>query len=245
MAAKTKTKSPPAPRRFERPNLLTSLVFVLPLLVFYEIGVLSSNRLNGADLITTTLLRLVGMRVFIWIQIGLIAAVVGIAVYLRRKQRFSIGHILPVLLESGIYALTMGTLIIFVMVDILGIDPRLAATGALKSASVFEKLVTSVGAGVHEELVFRLLMLGGLFGLLQRLKLIERSWLALIVALLISSALFSAAHHIGSLGDPLKVGVFTYRLIAGMIFGLLYHYRSFAIAVYTHTLYDIYVLLIG
>jgi hypothetical protein len=240
------TKSPaPAGGRFERANLLTSLVFVLPLLVFYEIGVLSSDRLNGADLITTTLLRLVGMKTFIWIQLGLIAVVIGIALYLRQKQRFSLGQILPVLLESGIYALTMGTLIIFVMVDVLGIDPRLAASGALKSAGVFDKLVISVGAGVHEELVFRLLMMGGLFWLLQRLKLIERGWLALLVALLISSTLFSAAHHIGALGDPLKLGVFTYRVIAGAIFGLLYHYRSFAIAVYTHTLYDIYVLLIG
>lgn len=249
MAGKTsktsKAKSSTPPGRFERANLLTSLVLVLPLLVFYEIGVLSSDRLNGADLITQTLLRLVDMKTFLLIQVGLIGVVIGIAIYLRRTQRFSIGHILPVLLESGIYALTMGTLIIFVMVDVLGIDPRLAASEALQNASVFDKLVISVGAGVHEELVFRLLIFGGLLWLLQRSKLIERRWLALLVALLVSSVLFSAAHHIGSLGDPLKLGVFTYRLIAGVIFGLLYHYRSFAIAVYTHTLYDIYVLLIG
>ena len=46
----------------------------------------------------------------------------------------------------------------------------------LAKASLFEKLVMSVGAGVHEELVFRLLLLGGLLWLLQATKLVERRW---------------------------------------------------------------------
>lgn len=247
MATKRPSKTPAHPPggRFERANLLTSLVLVLPLLVFYEIGVLTSDRMNGADLVTSTLLKLMGVRGFVWLQLGVMAVVIAIAVYLRSKQQLRLGHILPVLLESGIYALTMGTLIIFVMVDLLHIDPRLATSGPLAQASVFQKLVMSVGAGVHEELVFRLFMLGGLFWLLHKSKLIERPWLAFLVALLVSSVVFSLAHHVGPLGDPLRLGVFVYRVIAGLIFGLLFHYRSFAIAVYTHAFYDIYVMLIG
>jgi hypothetical protein len=51
-------------------------------------------------------------------------------------------------------------------------------------------------------------------------------------------------HHIPPYGDPLHVGVFVFRALAGCFFGLIYWSRGFAIAVYTHALYDIYVLLV-
>lgn len=238
---------PSTPRRpslWAKANLLTSLVLVLPLLVFYEIGVLASDQMNGADLITSTLVRAFGVKGLIWTQVGLMVIVVAIAIYLRRNQQLSLRQILPVLIESLLYALLMGSFIIFVMVDLLGIDPRLAAT-PLSRAGVFQKLVMSVGAGVHEELVFRLLLLGGLSALLTKTGLVKRTWLAFVIALVISSLLFSAVHHIGPLGDPLRVGVFVYRAIAGVLFGLLFQLRGFAIAVYTHALYDIYVLIIA
>lgn len=234
--------SPRPASLWAKANLLTSLVLVLPLLVFYEIGVLTSDQMNGADLITSTLVRAFGVQGLIWTQLGLMAVVVGIAIYLRRNQQLSVRHILPVLVESLIYALMMGTFIIFVMVDLMGIDPRLAAA-PLAKAGIFQRLVMSVGAGVHEEFVFRLLLLGGLVALMTKTHMVKQPWVAFLVALLISSVLFSAVHHIGPLGDPLRVGVFVYRTIAGVLFGLLYQFRGFAIAVYTHTLYDVYVLI--
>jgi membrane protease YdiL (CAAX protease family) len=239
--ADPKTKRP----WLQKSNLLTSLVLVLPLLVFYEIGVLASDRMNGADFITGTLIRLVGITGLVWVQVGIIAIVIGLAVYLRKKEEFRVSQIIPVLIESGIYAITMGTLIVFVMVDLMGIDPRLAAGSPLDSLGPFQKLVMSVGAGFHEELVFRLLIMGGLIAILTKSKIVTKQWLALVIALLVSSVLFSAAHHIGPLGDPWKIGVFVYRTIAGVLFGLLFQFRGFAIAVYTHTLYDVYVLLLA
>ncbi|MCB9557314.1 MAG: CPBP family intramembrane metalloprotease [Deltaproteobacteria bacterium] len=223
-------------------NLLTSLVFVVPLLVFYEIAVLNSRTINGADLVTDTLLRTVGRSGFIWIQLGVLAAVIGLALILRTKQRFNWKRIFPIILESALYASTMGVLISMVMVDVLGIDPRLAVD-PLKGASVFERLVMAVGAGVHEELMFRLGMMGGILLLCDRALRLRR-WLSVLIALLVSSIAFALAHHIGPLGEPLRLGVFVYRAIAGVLFGLLYRYRGLAIAVYTHTLYDIYVMII-
>ena len=69
-------------------------------------------------------------------------------------------------------------------------------------------------------------------------------WVALVLAFVISSLAFSAVHHIPPYGDPLTVGVFTFRALAGVCFGLLYWFRGFAVAVYTHALYDVYVLLL-
>ncbi len=221
-------------------NLLTSLLLVFPLLLFYEVGVRFTDRLNGADFLTITLLRLVGSEGYFYVQAALVVAYLGLVLYMRRRHEFNIRQFVPVMLESGVYALTMGTLIIFVMVDLLQIDPRL---GAGSSAGIFERLVMSVGAGVHEEIVFRLLLLTGLT-LLGDKVLGLRGWLALGLAFVVSSLLFSAAHHVGPLGEELRLGVFVFRFLAGLVFAALYQYRGFAIAVYTHTLYDIYVLML-
>jgi hypothetical protein len=241
MAPKRQTSK----RRLRRgANLLTSVVLVLPLLVFYEVGVLFTARMNGADLITQWLLSIAGKDGFLLIQLGLVLAMVGLALYLKQKQQFDVQLFVPVLLESAIYALTMGTLIIFVMVDLLGIEPSLAAGGALARASVFERLVMAVGAGVHEELVFRLILMGGLLLLLERTFEL-RPWAAVTIAVVVSSLLFSAAHHIGPFGEPLRLAPLVYRSLAGVFFALLFRYRSFAIAVYTHALYDVYVMLLA
>ena len=103
--------------------------------------------------------------------------------------------------------------------------------------------VMSLGAGVWEEAVFRLGIMTGVVMLLERLLGLGR-WLAVTIALLVSSALFSAMHHIPPYGDPLQLGVFTFRVLAGCFFGLIYWTRGFAIAVYTHAIYDVYVLLL-
>lgn len=235
---------PASPSPSRNLNLLTNLVLVLPLLAIYEIGILFSDNLNGADFITTTLLQVVGKKGFIWAQFGLITLIVALTAYLRSKEELKLKQIVPVLIESLIYALVMGTLIIIIMVHILGINPRLAANSP-QSFSAFQKILISVGAGFHEELLFRLVIFGGLLYLLKRMPWIKKAFIQLILSLLISSILFSAAHHIGSYADPFTVGVFTYRFLAGIFFGLIFRFRSFAIAVYTHTFYDLYVLFLG
>jgi len=100
-----------------------------------------------------------------------------------------------------------------------------------------------VGAGVHEEIVFRLLLLNGL-ALLGDKVLGLRHWVAVMLAFVLSSLLFSAAHHVGPLGEELRVGVFVFRALAGLVFASLFQFRGFAIAVYTHSLYDVYVLML-
>jgi hypothetical protein len=152
---------------------------------------------------------------------------------------------IPVLLESALYAVTMGALIVFVMTRLLHIDPGLrihlpsAAAGA-PSVGFFVRIVLSFGAGVHEELVFRLLMIPGLIALGEKL-LGLRHWLALLFAFSVSAVLFSAAHHVVG-GEAWHIGVFVYRILCGLIFASIFQWRGFAVAVYTHALYDIFVL---
>jgi hypothetical protein len=91
--------------------------------------------------------------------------------------------------------------------------------------------------------VFRLGIMAGLAALLERVVGLRR-FVAATLALVVSAVLFSAVHHIPPYGDPFAVGVFLFRVLAGICFGLLFWFRGFAVAVYTHALYDLYVLIV-
>jgi membrane protease YdiL (CAAX protease family) len=229
-------------------NLLTSLILVFPLFLIYQVGVLFTlPMLNGADFLTVFLFRNLGLTTSAYLgYTALVAMAFVVAVILlRRRQHFDAGLVWRVFLESAIYALTMGSLIVFVMTRVFGVSPRLGGgeLGGVASQGFVTRLVMSVGAGVYEEAVFRLGILAGLTALLERGLGLRRT-LAALVGLTLSSLLFSAMHHIPPYGDAFAVGVFTFRVLAGACFGLLFWFRGFAVAVYTHALYDLYVLLV-
>jgi membrane protease YdiL (CAAX protease family) len=226
-------------------NLFTDLILIFPLLIVYQLGVLLTYpMLNGADFVSAILFGQLGFSrtQYLMFVLGVTVAFLGGVLVLRRhQQHFQPRVIVPVILESTIYALTMGSLIILVMTRLLGIEPSLSA--ALQKEGLVSRFVMSLGAGVYEELVFRLGLLGGTFALTQRLFHWNR-WFSLLVAFGVSSLAFSAVHHIPPYGDPIRIDIFTFRVLAGIFFGALYWTRGLAVAVYTHALYDVYVLLI-
>jgi len=211
-------------------DLAASLVLIVPLLLAYEIGVLFAGTVNGADVVTRALYSAVGSRGAYLLVHALLA--VGFLVWVRRDGRWrtlSLDVAAPVILEAAIYALTLGALGALVVEKLLGLG---LTTGSLVSA---------LGAGVHEELVFRLGAFAGLVALLARTRL-PRS-VSITIALLASAALFAAAHHAGVHGEPFTAHAFAYRCVAGCAFGLIFWFRSLAHAVYAHVLYDVVVAL--
>jgi membrane protease YdiL (CAAX protease family) len=236
-------------RRLVAPaNLMTSLVLIFPLFLFYQLGVLLSPEVvNGADLITGRLLRLLhqSAELYLLINVVLLLAFVLVVALLRRHQQFSLKMFVPVVLESALYAVTMGTLIVQVM-GWIGIDPSLSIEGAAAATaralpkSTVTRVALTLGAGVHEELVFRLTLLTGTVGLFHHVLGLRR-WLGIVLAFLVTSLLFSAAHHVLG-GEPWRLGVFVYRFFCGLVFATLFQLRGLAVAVYTHALYDVYVM---
>jgi membrane protease YdiL (CAAX protease family) len=225
-------------------NLLTSLILVFPLFLIYQVGVLFTlPMLNGADFVTTLLIQTFGLTRtgYLGFLGGVLVLFLMTVMALGRRQRFNRAVVVPVLLESVVWALTMGSLIVFVMTKVLGISPRLA--GGIEGQGLLARFVMSLGAGVYEETVFRLVLLSSLAFVLEKLVRIAR-WAALLGALLLSSAVFSAMHPLPPYGDPLAIGPFVFRVLAGIFFGLLFWRRGFAVAVYTHACYDIFVLVI-
>ena len=225
-------------------NLLTSLILVFPLFLIYQVGVLFTlPLLNGADFLTTLLfaslgLTLKGYLLFLASVVGVFALAVAL---LRRKQQFNGRVFLPVVLESTVYALTMGSFIVLLMTKVLGFPPSLAV--GLPEQGLLTRLVMSLGAGVYEETVFRLGLLGGSIAAFEKLLGMSR-WAAILGAFVFSSAVFSFAHYLPPTGDAFSFGSFTFRVLAGVVFGALYKLRGFAVAVYTHAFYDIFVLVI-
>jgi len=225
-------------------NILTSLILVFPLFIIYQVGVLFTlPMLNGADFVTTLLFSSLGLTLkgyLLFLASVVVAFALALAL-LKRKQQFNGRVFLPVLLESTIYALTMGSLIILVMTKVLGVSPTLAV--GLPDQGLLTRLVMSLGAGVYEETVFRLGLLSGCIAIFDRLLGMSR-WAAIASAFLLSSVVFSLVHYLPPTGDPFGFGSFTFRVLAGVAFATLYKLRGFAVAVYTHAFYDIFVLVI-
>jgi len=105
-------------------------------------------------------------------------------------------------------------------------------------------IVTGIGAGIYEELVFRLILICILMLLFQDVfKLNHEN--AIILSVLISAALFSAHHHVDLLSgrpnivDPFDWVRFAFRTMAGIYFAILYAIRGFGITAGTHAFYNI------
>jgi hypothetical protein len=225
-------------------NLLTSLILVFPLFLIYQIGVLFTlPMLNGADFVTTLLISSLGLTLKGYLLfLAAVVVVFALAVaLLKRKQHFNGRVFLPVVLESILYALTMGSFIVLLMTKILGFPSNLAV--GLPEKGLLTRLVMSLGAGVYEETVFRLGLLGGSIAAFEKLLGMSR-WAAVLGGFVFSSTVFSFVHYLPPTGDAFSFGSFTFRVLAGIVFGVLYKVRGFAVAVYTHAFYDIFVLVI-
>lgn len=256
-----RVEEPPArPRKAARPatkgtllnhlsgrvDPLTSAILVFPLFIIYQLGILLSRGLNGVDFVTASLVQLCERDLgnYLIVLSGMLLAYAAILLLLRQRETFDPKAFVPVLLESSFYALSMGSIILFIMHRFVELVPGLSTSGQLSAAlasglSFLDVVVISAGAGLHEELIFRLIGVSGLSWLLAGVMNEKQAW---VVAVILSSLTFSLAHHVGPHGEPFVFAAFAYRSLAGLFFALVYQVRGLAVAVWTHTLYDVYVL---
>jgi hypothetical protein len=225
----------------ESRDLFGSLVMVIPLFLLYQIGVLATGGIrNGVDFVTDVMWLAADSSLwnYVLINVGILVAF-GIGLFtLRRKGTFN-PRIWPwVIGESAVYAMLLGSAVMLLMTT-LGLDVLLS-TGP-KSHGFFTSLVLSLGAGLYEEIVFRLVLMGGLFWAgVKALKL--PTWVSAVGAVVLSSLVFSGIHYIGALGDTFALGSFVFRFFAGVLLAVIFYLRGFAVAVYTHAIYDIIVM---
>jgi hypothetical protein len=140
--------------------------------------------------------------------------------------------------ESAVYALFVAATVSSVVGMLFMAAPPQEAIG-----DWWTRLALSIGAGVYEELVFRVMLVGGLFVLLRWLVPNELS--AYVLAAVIGAVVFSAVHYVGTFGDVFTPASFTFRFLFGLALNGLFLWRGFGIAAWTHALYDVMLVVSG
>jgi membrane protease YdiL (CAAX protease family) len=100
----------------------------------------------------------------------------------------------------------------------------------------------SLGAGLYEELFFRVLLVSALAAG-ARVLLGDKSRMVGALAAVVGAVVFAAFHYVGPYGDPFQVRSFAFRTISGVAFSALYLVRGFGITAWTHALYDAFLVL--
>jgi hypothetical protein len=221
-------------------------VFLVPLLGAYELGVYllggtqSQALRNGADAWLRWALDVYGIKPFL--AAPLIIVAVFVLWSLRRwddRPQHTWSIVAGMWMESVVFAFGLW---------VIGYNfgPLLRSAGVPMATTEFTvrtdalaQIITFVGAGIYEEVLFRLLVITGLAAMLKCANV--PAWAALLLAGLGSALLFAAAHHIGPYGEPTDAFRFLYRTTAGVYFALLFWFRGFGVAVGAHALYDVVV----
>ena len=227
-----------------------SLSFALPLLVLYEVLALALNQgtgsgiRNGADVllrsVASTVLGDRGPVVF-----GGLVALVLLVLAIRDRRRSGAGLrprlFVMMLIESALLAVAFGIVVGVITAQLLNALPTLAINQASAQMDWPVVFMVSLGAGVYEELVFRVLLVSGLL-LAARTVFGLGTVAASTFAVVTGALVFSAFHYIGPYGDPVEAPSFVFRTVAGLAFSGLYVTRGFGITAWTHALYDVFLL---
>jgi len=115
-----------------------------------------------------------------------------------------------------------------------------ATTAAADEPSWSSQLLLSLGAGIYEELVFRLMGIALLSLLLEDLLALPRAWASLIAVT--ASSLAFAWYHFWGTGVAVRPGLFAFYTLAGVYFAGVYVLRGFGIVVAVHAFYDVLIV---
>ena len=214
---------------------LTSLAFALPLVLAYEGGVLLLGRgsaRNGADVWLRQALDGLGFGQYFLLPVLTVVGLLAWHHVRHDRWRFSPAVLLGMWVECVVLAmLLVGLARLQSRLWPLSIGDGMAAVGA--------RFVGYCGAGLYEEVLFRLLMLPAVTWACGRFGAAPGA--AVVWSVMITSVAFSAAHYVGPLGDTFDLHSFAFRTLAGLFFAVLFLARGFGIAAGTHAAYDMIV----
>ncbi len=225
---------------------LHCLIFLLPLLAVYEVGILwlgdspSQSLRNGADHWMRGWLREQGWDTPWLLPVLVVGALFAWQMIGRFSWQIRLDTLVGMVAESLLFACVL--LLLGQLQETLFQQYAVPVEMSLPTSALgseWGQTVSYMGAGVYEEVLFRLLALPLTFVALRLLLVPYR--LAIVAAVVITSVLFSLAHYLGSHGDTFSYFSFIFRTIAGCLFAILFVLRGFGITVGSHAAYDILV----
>ena len=222
----------------------------VPLLLAYEFLVILVNPRHGAEI-------RVGADVWIKQFLEVIGAsgqhtlvgmtfALGLIIFFReRKKEIEIkaSYFIFLLVESLFYSIILASIISntvgYLFSNLYAVNYLPLQVNPFGSGTNFWlQIALSIGAGLYEELFFRVLLINVLYFVFRRFAFKTRIT-AYSSAALMAALLFSAVHYIGPLGDDFNMASFTFRFLFGLAFNILYVSRGFAVVAWSHTLYDV------
>ncbi len=231
---------------------LTALAFVTPLLITYELGVLLLGPhaiRNGADVWLRQFLEVAGFGQYFLLPVLCVCILLGWHHTTRQPWEIS-GHVLRIMACECLVLAVVLRLILHIQSSFF--DPALFASDSSAPAAIsmmgeetLRRLVGYLGAGVYEELLFRLILFSSIAWFLRRLDMTSAA--SLVTAAFATSLFFASAHYIGPHAEPFQWQsqwfwfTFLFRSVAGLFFSALFVLRGFGIAAGTHAFYDILV----
>ncbi len=231
---------------------LYALCFLMPFMILYEVGTILVNTDQISHVQSNVaaftwilgIARLIGVsNQIVWAFPVLVVVIITFFLHLSSANSWRIRF--PWLCWMGFESMFL-TLPLFVIGIIMN-GSRSFAAGPLGNV-YYARLVIGIGAGIYEELVFRLILLGLLLLFFDDVLRFGHT-LSIIMATLISAALFSAHHYYGidistgqlvRLDEALEVSSFLFRMAAGVYFAIIFHYRGYGITAGTHAFYNVF-----
>lgn len=235
---------------YESMRPLVCLVFIAPILLIYEGGVLmlgTHATRNGVDVYLRGLLDWIGFSQYFLLPLLISFILLAWHHILRQPWKVRGSTLIGMFFE----ALTLG-FILLLLARVHGalfpsnVSAIVCATEAENGESLLlGKLVGYLGAGIYEELLFRLMLLPAAAAIARGCGASDKT--SVVIAVIATSLIFSGAHYqeftFNSGADKFALDTFFFRATAGVFFSMLFLYRGFGIAVGAHAFYDVIVAL--
>ena len=231
---------------------LQTLAFLAPLIIVFELALLLWTRQDSfSNEARDTLLRffdVFGITPAVGLHLGGLTLVVVLLVWhllARDPWRIDPGGVGLMVVES--IALAVPLIVLCQLVNQIMGDAQFALAAPSEARPPWSgydtptRLLLSVGAGLYEELMFRMLLIAVVHTLLVDAAKMPNHWGA-VIAVLVAAVAFAWYHQPVNPDGSLQLAHVAFYVLAGVYFGAIFLLRGFGIVVAVHAAYDMIAL---
>ncbi len=235
---------PPLPDKYFQQSLypLNSLVLIAPLLIAFHLSSRGASTNLLAPHLIGKFLAYFGATTDILPPMLIVVALLIQQVLSKKPWKVQPFPIAGIVAESIIWTIPLIAINQVTSRLILQSAPA-AQMGAIEFYSTGTEVTLAIGAGIYEEFLFRLVFISLALLVFVDIFALKKKTVA-ITAIISGAIIFGLCHFsLSQLADPalLDWQKLIFLTVAGLLWGFIYAYRGFGIAVGSHILWDLYV----